>query len=49
MSGEFSSYNALRYLFFENNNICKEISFMEYSHNLFTLDFNHYFTFSIAT
>lgn len=36
-------------LFCKNNNICKEIPFMEYSHNLFALDFNHYFTFSIAT
>ena len=40
MSVEFSSYN---YVFCAN--ICKEIPFMAYSHNLFILDFDHYFTF----
>ena len=43
MSVEFSSYN---YVFCAN--ICKEIPFMAYSHNLFILDFDHYFTFSVV-
>ena len=45
MSVDLSSYDAI--FFRENNNIWKEIPFMGYTHNLFTVDFNHYFIFSV--